>query len=177
MERLAALGLKIVTEEDTMARHNWSWRAQDAGGAETAPELPQPPPSPRMQVLLDSDILQALLASTLSRCLPPVSGCALEGHHSALFQVEVEEAAEEAPAQRQEEGTDPRANMLLSQLSSSRSFDESDTSNTCPSWSSRPDLSPTSAVWSDWETRCPPRKRGREDCDTDQGEWLSGRVS
>jgi len=40
MERCAALSLKIVMEEDTMARPNWSWRTQNAGGAETTSKTP-----------------------------------------------------------------------------------------------------------------------------------------
>lgn len=174
MERLAVRGLQIVIEEDPMARPLWRGGPvlDCAGGFAEKETMAQTPPSPRMQALLDSDVFEALLSCTLERCLPPKSG-PLGKCHAALFNVESQ--GREAPANTcQAAAADSQAAMELVQLCSSRSFDEGDSSS-CSSCTSHPELSPTSAVWTEWDSRPPPRKRGREECSTGEGEWLSGR--
>jgi hypothetical protein len=173
MDRWVARGLHIVTDDDSPrdacgTREHMGPKPGPAG----AELLEQPPPSPRTQALLDSDVLQALLTSTVDRCLG-MNGGSLEDGHAAHFRTEVSMGDDE-PAHLHPMPADTAS------LQSYCSDDEtSATSMLCYSFASQPEFSPTSTAWSEWDAaeadgadRRPNKKRRRDSAAEEEGCYV-----
>eukprot|EP00802_Teleaulax_amphioxeia_P021778 Tamp_22162.p2 GENE.Tamp_22162~~Tamp_22162.p2 ORF type:complete len:222 (+),score=36.04 Tamp_22162:85-666(+) len=177
MERWAARGLELLTgraeegpplqpprdgpgcetrREDAAGR---GVEREEAGaGAADAPRDLPPPPSPRTQALLDSDLLCALLSCTVERGLAPSGGP--QACHALFCGEQGSDSPSHTPA---------------------RSFDEDDAlSHASETWQTHTEHSPTSTVWSEWDAESPKqaargvslgRKRRREECDGGERDW------
>jgi hypothetical protein len=128
--------------------------------AETPRDIP-PLPSPRTQALLDSDLVSTLLSRTVQRGL---ERCAqTQKCITALF------------CAHQEVASPPHTPLHAAP----GSLEELDALPHACTWMSHKELSPTSTVWSEWDTDSPKktrsvspgRKRRWEECDGGEQDW------
>ena len=164
MDLWVARGLHLETEAEASARaigargHDG---AKSGGPAEAdRADLSLAPPSPRTQALLDSEILQAMLMNTVERCLGLHGSSHEEGWHASHFLSDPEE-----PRRRRRVLADGREDAPLQVDFSDEESSAADTDRR--SFESQPESSPTSTIWSEWDSlehhRRTARKRRRED--------------
>ena len=173
MERWVARGLQLVTEVEASTRAVGA-RGHDgekSGGAagDRGELLERDGGAGDCQALLDSEVLQAMLMSTVERCLGLHGSSHEEGWPVSHLLAEVSAVPEE-PLRGRRAFADGRADASLQVDYSDEESSVADTDRR--SFESQPESSPTSIIWSEWDSfdRRANRKRRRED-ESQEPSW------
>ena len=190
MERLLARGLQIMTEFEASCvgsgpvRAHFLSCARDTDGARPREEAgccstegAWLPPAPCSQALLDSDLLNMLLTSTVERGLSPCDGLPHPAVFGALAASQEHAQINESQASAQDaDDAVERRNTHCESLEDEDLRRSSDSD--CGGFVSCPENSPTSTAWSDWDgENSLSRKRKRELLPSREGDeqrWSFG---